>query len=76
MTQSKLIDYAYPTSETAVKSGFGKTGCYYISIHETETSWKELKRSQCFKTKQEAIDFANKIPLPFHAWHYKYFINN
>jgi hypothetical protein len=73
MSKAKLINYAYPTSETAVKSGHGKTGCYYISTHETETSWKELERSKPFQHKKDAIAHADTILLPYHTWHYKYF---
>lgn len=70
---AKLINYAYPTSETAVKSGYGNTGCYYISIHENETSHKELSRTKAFQHKKDAIAYADSMAIPYHTWHYKYF---
>lgn len=72
--QSKLVNFAYPTSEFAVKSGYGKTGCYYVSTHESLSSITELQISQPFANKKDAIAHADKMPIPYHDWHYKYFL--
>lgn len=33
----KRINYAYPTSAAASSYGHGSTGCYYISLHDSES---------------------------------------
>lgn len=73
MSHSKLINYAYAASPMAIKLGYGATGCYYVSTHESVTSAKELERSKPFLNKKDAIAHADKMPIPYHEWHYKYF---
>jgi len=72
MKQAKLIEYAYPSSTTATKAGYGKTGCWFVALYESDTSSKEVEKLKFFTKKQEAITFSESLPNPYHTWH-KYF---
>lgn len=63
-TQSKWIDFAYPTSIAAKKAGFSKTGCYFghwgnFTSHES---------TKAFATLAEAKSALDSINLPFHRF--------
>jgi hypothetical protein len=73
MQQAKLIEYAYPTSTTAVKNGYGKTGCWFVSLYKSETAIDRVKTLQYFATKQQAEQFADTLPNPYNFMH-KYHI--
>jgi len=62
---TKLVDYSYPTSPNATKHGFGKVGCYTVSIAKGHAPGKDAK---AFPTKEEAMTFAESLPMPFHRF--------
>jgi len=64
-TQTKLVDYSYPTSPNASKHGFGKTGCYTVSVARGHAPGKAIK---AFATKPDALAFASTLPMPFHRF--------
>lgn len=70
MKQAKLIEYAYPSSTTATKAGMGKTGCWFVSLYESENSM--TGRTQIlayFLNKSQAEEYANKLPHPYNCMH-------
>lgn len=71
MNQTKLIEYAYPTSTTAKQAGYYKTGCWFVSLYKEQTINRD-KILQFFPTKDEAIKYADTIPNQFN-WMHKYF---
>lgn len=64
----KTIEYAYPTSTSACKGGFGKTGCY-VYYEVTEALSLKRKNVKYFATKHEAETHAEKQAIPF-TWLY------
>ena len=60
-----LVEYAYPTSKTATKFGFGKIGCYTVITcpNETFDGWKDVA---AYATKKEAEQHAETLDLPLH----------
>lgn len=73
---AKLIEYAYPTSTTATKSGFGKVGCWFVSLYKSETSCDRVKILKYFpgtpEGKKLALAHAETLPNPYN-WMHKYF---
>ncbi len=67
--KAKLIEYAYPTSSHAEKQGYGKTGCWFVSLYQSETSLKRSGILKHFLTVGEAEEFADKQPEPYHFMH-------
>jgi hypothetical protein len=63
---SKQVGYAYPTSDTASRLGFGKTGCYFCLIRFAKPGWS--KRDKGFATEAEALDYAETQPEPYNFW--------
>ena len=70
--KAKLIEYAYPTSTTATKNGYGKTGCWFVCLMESENSCKKVETLKYFLNKSQALEYANTLPNPFNFMH-KYF---
>ena len=64
---SKLIEYAYPSSTTATKNGYGKTGCWFVSLYKTID--KRVKIVKFFSDKKQAEDFAETMPEPYNWMH-------
>lgn len=64
----KLIEYAYPTSTTAVKAGFGKQGCWFIGIYENAFTIirASIVTNSYTNDKERALTTAESIPLPYH----------
>lgn len=67
----KSVDYAYPTSPSASKFGFGKTGCYCVELSKDQQPPKAIAG---YATRQEALAHAKRLPeswssafLHFHA---------
>jgi hypothetical protein len=69
--QTKLVEYAYPSSETATKAGYGNTGCWLVSIYATESACSKSKAVYFSKDKQAAIDHANTLVIDYN-WMYYY----
>ena len=71
--QAKLIEYAYPTSTTATKAGYGETGCWFIRLYPTVSACLTTEKPIYFTAdKQAAIDHAESLPNPYN-WMHKYF---
>lgn len=71
--QAKLIEYAYPSSERATKAGYGKTGCWFVSLYANETTCTERIRILRYTgDMQGAINYAIRLPHPYNQMH-KYF---
>ena len=62
-TATKQVGYAYPTSDTAGRLGFGKNGCHFCRIMYDGRGWS--KRDKGFETETEAIDYAEQQPEPY-----------
>lgn len=69
---AKLIEYAYPSSTTATKHGFGKTGCWFIGIYKDANSWEKLEQKGFTNNKQQAINAFDVLANPAH-YGMKYF---
>lgn len=67
--ESKLIEYAYPTSTTASKAGMYKTGCWFVTLYKNENSMTRVKTLKYFSEKQDAETFADSLPNPYNFMH-------
>lgn len=70
--ETKLIEYAYPSSITATKNGYGKTGCYFVSLFKNDSSFSRVKILQYFLKKADAFNYAETLPNEYNHMH-KYF---
>lgn len=71
--ETKLIEYAYPSSTTATKAGMGNTGCWFVSLYQGDTCNRIRVIEDSYTTdKQTAINYANSLPNEFNPMH-KYF---
>lgn len=70
---SKLIEYAYPTSVKAENAGYGKTGCWYVSIYPAvDASFGGMPIPESFTdNKVTAKQFADNLPQPYNINHGK-----
>jgi hypothetical protein len=59
-TTTKQVGYAYPTSDTASRLGFGKTGCYFCRLLFGRSGWSIRDRG--FTTERDAIAYAEQQP--------------
>jgi len=62
---TKSVDYAYPTSTTASKFGFGRTGCY--AVYERKGN-QPPKAIAAFATLDEAKEHAALLPHPWDTF--------
>lgn len=69
MCQSKLVEYAYPSSTHATKEGFGKTGCWFVSLYPSVNACIGGKAVFHSLTEQEAVDYATSLPDPYNWMH-------
>lgn len=67
--KTKQIDFSYPTSTNATNMGFGKTGCWTISVANGNQVAKAVAG---FETQSEAIQAALAMPEPFGKLWEKY----
>lgn len=60
---SKEVAFAYPTSPNAEHFGYGKTGCYILSV------WDDGKRYaiSAHAAKEEAMKVAEECELPWNS---------
>lgn len=72
LMQAKLIEYAYPTSDTAREAGMYETGCWTVTVYSSVNSCNRVKELTHLLKKQEAIAYAEALPLPYN-WMHKYF---
>ncbi len=71
--KAKAIEYAYPSSTTAVKHGHATTGCWVIKIYPSVESTIGGKDVEVFGKKETAIAFADAMTIPYTNMHLKYF---
>lgn len=62
-TTTKQVGYAYPTSDTAGRLGFSKTGCYFCRLLFDGRGWS--RRDKGFATEREALTYSDQQPEPF-----------
>ncbi len=53
----KRIEWAYPTSPSAVKFGFPRTGCWVVYVGETRVAGFGLVHSAVKRARMEAADW-------------------
>ena len=64
MQVTKQVGYAYPSSDTAGRLGFGKAGCYFCRFLFDNRGWS--RRDKGFQTEQEALAYAEQQQEPYH----------
>ncbi|GGA92642.1 hypothetical protein [Puia dinghuensis] len=69
MPDTKLVEYAYPTSTTAKKAGFGKTGCWFVALYKEDT-FSRRSILDYFLEKEAATAYADSLPNPYHWMHH------
>lgn len=71
---SKMVCFAYPSSDTAKKLGKNDSGCWFVEIYAGVQSWQKIKMiNKPFPSPQLAIEFADALPsYPYHFTHDKY----
>lgn len=67
--KTKLIEYAYPSSITATKNGYGKTGCWFVSLYDGQSQFKRVEVLKYFADKQAAINYAESLPNSYNYMH-------
>jgi hypothetical protein len=66
MTETKQLDWSYPTSGNASRLGFAATGCWTVSVSRDGAPADAVKG---FASRDEAIAFARSLPMPFgYLW--------
>lgn len=58
----KEVSYAYPTSPTAEKAGYSKTGCYRVKGFGCNQLMSFSKIVGIFTDRDEAFNFADQRP--------------
>lgn len=76
IAKAKLIEYAYPTSTTATKAGYGQIGCWFVSLYKSETASDRIEVLKYFpgtaEGKKLAYEYAESLPNSYN-WMHKYF---
>lgn len=67
--ETKLVDYAYPTSTTATRAGYAKTGCWFVALYKGDKCAPK-KIVDFFPDKEAANAYAELLPNPYHWMHY------
>lgn len=66
--KSKLVEYAYPSSTTATKAGYGNTGCWFVAIYPSvEATIGAIHDGNYFLTKEEATKHADSLPYQYNS---------
>jgi hypothetical protein len=67
-TISKNLEYAYPTSVTAEKAGYGATGCWYVKLYPAIDAMfgGDAVPNSYRATKEQAKQFADTLPHPYN----------
>ena len=64
--ETKRIEYAYPTSQLAEQYGYGRKGCYTISlVHRPGAVGVVI---DAYPTYEAARAAADKIPMAYNAY--------
>jgi hypothetical protein len=61
----KTVGYAYPTSPTATRHGYGKTGCYYVATGKQPDSDVAQKIEGVWPDEASALEYARRVQLPW-----------
>jgi hypothetical protein len=69
--QTKLVEYAYPSSKTATKAGYGDTGCWFVAIYSTTSAFSKKREVFFSKEKQPAEEHASTLAINYN-WMYYY----
>jgi len=70
--KAKLIEYAYPTSTTATKAGYGKAGCWFVRLYPSIEACITNEKPLVFSAdKAEMESYAALLPNPYN-WMHKY----
>ncbi len=66
-SQFKEVSYSYPSSCNAERTGFGKTGCFTVSVerHATGSTAHVYTVVSGHATRDEAFDAADKLPQEY-----------
>lgn len=73
--KSKMVSFAYPSSDLARKFKMNETGCWFIALYSDINSWEFTETlKEAFKTPQQAIEFADTLHNPYHFSHAKYLL--
>ena len=59
----KSLGYAYPSSDTAEKWGFGKTGCWLVQVAEPSCRW-DFTIVGAYASKDEAVYWLEQSLCP------------
>ena len=65
-TATKQVGYAYPSSNTAIRLGFGREGCYFCRLMFNGGGWSERDRG--FVTERAALQYADEMPEAYHQF--------
>ena len=71
MNATKQVGYAYPTSDTAGRFGFGKDGCYFVLFLAYDTGKQKRfnsNRSRGFATLESAFNYADQQPEAYDRY--------
>lgn len=60
---AKQVGYAYPSSDTASRLGFSKTGCFFCRILTSGRGWS--LRDRGFESERSALEYAEQQPEPY-----------
>ena len=63
--ETKQVGFAYPTSNTAMRFGFGKIGCYFVLFLTADRQRYSCRRDVAFATQEEAFSYADQQPEPY-----------
>jgi len=73
--KAKLVEYAYPSSPTATKAGYGDIGTWFVGLYETVDAHKRIKIDKFFPGTAEgkvlAVAHAESLPQSYN-WMHKY----
>lgn len=73
---AKLIEFAYASSTTATKAGYGKVGTWFVALYPEVNSTKRAKIVRFFlgtsEGKKQAKTYADALPQQYN-WMHKYF---
>lgn len=66
MAKRKSLAYAYPTSELAVMLGFGKVGCWFVDVVESD-DWKVDRPTVGYERYDDPELIASYLALPYEV---------
>lgn len=67
-TQTKALEYAYPTSSFAHRNGFGATGCWFVAIYNKLNDYKVAEYKAISDDKASVLNIFREIELPINGF--------